>query len=100
MDTEDESDNTIPGEITTMASQGITTLNQDTLSLTSTPQVSKRELAEVTNLVRELQSEIIQLRKKKGNQATEGEVGLGGALVLRSVDVRASNKAVKAAIDE
>ena len=59
MDTEDESDNSIPREITTMASQGSTTLNQDTLSLTSAPQVSIRELAEVTNLVRELQSEII-----------------------------------------
>ena len=100
MDSEDDSNNSIPREITTMSSQP-STLEGDGLSLASTPRISPRELAEVTNLtreVKELRSEIDQLKGgKQGSQTTEGEKG---SLVFRSVDVCATNKAVKDAIDK
>ena len=100
MDTEDESDNSIPGEITTMAPNTRNNPFQEALSLASAPQVSP----EVEILLRGLRSELDELKKERGNQATEGEKGMAqqgkAALVLRSVDVSENNKEVKVAMDE
>ena len=101
MDTEDESDTSIPGVITTMASQGSQTTSRETLSLASTPQVSP----EVAIVLKNLQFQLDVLKKEKGYpQATGGEEGLAqqtrAALVLRSVDVSDNNRAVKVAMDE
>ena len=54
--------------------------------------------------MRDLRSELDELKKKRGNQATEGEKGSAqqrrDALVSRSVDVSENNRAVKVAMDE
>ena len=100
MDTEDESDNSILREITTMAPRRSANPSPDALSLTSIPQISP----EVEIVLRDLRSELDELKKARGNQATEGEEGMAqqgrAALVLRSVDVSENNKEVKVAMDE